>query len=585
MIYLAAICSGCFTSPTSTDSPSDGAAEHERQTGRSTTALTEGVGDSKSRLVLTDVTEQSGINASYLSGHALTILETVGGGVALADLDADHFLDVVLPGGGDIDLENSIVHGSFVRVFRNLGLNQFSEIPRDAVSRIPSDYSHACLTPDLNNDGFPEIIVTCFGEDLLLVNNGDGTFSPESLDSSQTSAKGWSTAAAALDADEDGDLDLYVARYVDWQVQDDACLNPITGTPDACAPSRYPPANDVLLRNDSLTMTPSTLPEISATGRGLGVLAADYDVDGRIDVYVANDAGPNHLYTSLSDSKFEERALWAGVSGNEFGASEGSMGVDAGDVDGDGLCDLWVTNFEYEDNSLYLGRPGGLFEHGTIAKGLSGPAKPLVGFGTRLVDLDLDGWLDIVIGNGHVYYKGNAAPYLQAPLVYRNDSGRQFHQWSVSDPWFQAGHACRGLASGDLDNSGTSDIVIVQQNAPVRLFSNGSSGRWCRLRLVGTESNRDAIGAVVTVLSSTERTPHVLRRWVTSGAGYLSQSDIRILLPIADSEVDLSVSVLWPGGRGERFDGCIPGQTNTLIQGAGASGSAEEIPAKEGAGA
>ena len=514
---------------------------------------------------LVDVTATSGLTCEYSPGNAFTILETVGGGVALADFDMDGWLDILIPGGGTIDTEHGTTAGLPISLHRNCGGFCFTQIPQEyLLPRVP-DYSHGCITPDLNNDGFPDIVVTCFGNDVVLINNGDGTFSDILLPPGASDER-WTTAAAALDIDDDGDLDLFLARYVNWSVSRDECVNPVSGKRDACPPQKYLPARDVLLRNESLNFADSKcLPRSTPPGRALGVLAGDINSDGFSDLYVANDGGVNHLYTGLPGGLFEERALFAGVSGSEFGALEGSMGVDAGDVNGDGHCDLWVTNFEYEDNSLYLGDDHSLFRHGTISMGLSGPGMIYVGFGTRLIDLDVDGWLDLVVVNGHVYYDGNAAHYQQRPLAWRNDRGRKFVEWSAGDDWFGREHAARGLATGDLDNNGAPDVVIVRQNAPVSVLKNTTTPHSVPLRLIGTTSNRDAIGAVVTIYGH-ERT---VKHWITSGAGYLSQSDNRLLLPASLINDSSTVVVQWPGGRKERFSR-IGSEEITLVQGSGA---------------
>lgn len=518
-------------------------------------------------LLLTDVTDQSGVDATYKSGRALTILETVGGGVGLIDLDRDGLLDAVFPGGGTVNVEDTRTTGSPVKLFRNLGSLEFKRVRTEMLASNRTDYSHGCITPDLNNDGFPDILITCFGQDEVWLNNGDGSFAMLMRTKGKHRSEFWSTAAAALDADADGDLDLYITRYLDWQISKDDCLNPDSQKPDVCPPLDYPPGRDVLLINDDLALSPAeNLPDTARTGRGLGTIAADINSDGSTDIYVANDAGPNHLYLGNTDGRFEECARWAGVSGNEFGANEGSMGVDAADLNGDGICDLWTTNFEYEDNSLYLGSQDQLFEHSTIAMNLAGPAKQYVGFGTRLVDLDLDGWEDILLVNGHVYYGESATGYQQPPLAFRNQAGAAFKSWKTSCTWFQSRHPSRGLATGDLDNNGTTDIVVVQQNARCTLLRNDTNTKWIRIKLTGTTSNRDAIGAFLTINTPDRR----IRRWVTSGSGYLSQSDLRITLPAALVQPETLIHVAWPGGRKETFSGLVDGITNTLIQGSGA---------------
>lgn len=511
-----------------------------------------------------DITAESAIKTAYSTGRANSILETVGGGVALIDFDQDGQPDAFFSGGGTISLDPESISGCGATLYRNDGGNRFVDVTTAACVDLPSDYSHGCIAPDLNNDGFPDLFVTCFGADRLYVSNGDGTFDEVVLPVSRPAR--WSTASAALDADLDGDLDLFIARYLDWAPASELCQNPRTGETDVCAPSRYPPAVDSLLVNEQLDFSgEGRLPESATDGRGLGVVAGDIDRDGRTDVYVANDVGVNHLYLATGPGLFRETALLSGVASDEFGAAEGSMGADLSDVNGDGFCDIWTTNFEYENNSLYLGQSVSQFDHGSVRMNVAGSGKPYVGFGTNLVDLDLDGWLDLVIANGHVYYGGGVRGYRQKPIVMRNEQGRQFVECTGSSgAYFQNDHPARGMACGDLDNDGDYDLVVVHQNEPARILRNDSrSGPATTIRLVGTRSNRDAVGAVIVAGIGDRETV----MWIRSGAGYLSQSDQRILLPV-DGET-LEIAVQWPGGTVEEFNGLRAGEYHVLIEGRG----------------
>jgi len=427
------------------------------------------------------------------------------------------------------------------------------------------DYTHGATVADYNSDGFPDLFVTAFGRCRLFQNRGDGTFDDVS-EVSRASFAGWSTAAAWGDVNDDGHLDLYVGQYLDWTPTRDAVCRDPRGQRDVCPPQRYPPAADRLYLNlgDGRFRDATVDAELRGDGRALGVVAADINGDGRVDFYVANDAGANYLYLGAAALPLADTALTAGVAFQEFGLPEGSMGVDLGDYNGDGRADLWVTNFELEDNSLYAGEADGLFRHATVAAGLAGVGFSQVGFGTGFEDFDGDGRPDLFVLNGHVYYGGGQTTYAQPAFLFRNRDGRRFDNVSNrGGPYFARPHPGRGAAVGDLDNDGSLDLVMVHQNEPVTLLRNRRrAAEWLRVRLRGIEQNPDAIGATVRAVAG-ER---VRTRWVRSGAGYLSQFDSRILLPASGP---LDVEVMWPGGHRERFPQLAPGRTHDLLEGTG----------------
>lgn len=454
-------------------------------------------------------------------------------------------------------------------MFRNEGQWRFTSVAVHAGLASPhqatTDYTHGATVADYNGDGFPDLFVTAFGRCRLFQNRGDGTFDDVS-EGSRASFAGWSTAAAWGDVNHDGHLDLYVGQYLDWTPTRDAVCRDPRGQRDVCPPQRYPPAADRLYLNlgDGRFRDATADAELRGDGRALGVVAADINGDGRVDFYVANDAGANYLYLGAAMFPLADTALTAGVAFQEFGLPEGSMGVDLGDFNGDGRADLWVTNFELEDNSLYAGEADGLFRHATVAAGLAGVGFSQVGFGTGLEDFDGDGRPDLFVLNGHVYYGGGQTTYAQPAFLFRNRDGRRFDNVSNrGGPYFARPHPGRGAAVGDLDNDGSLDLVMVHQNEPVTLLRNRRrSAEWLRVRLRGVEQNPDAIGATVRAVAG-ER---VWTRWARSGAGYLSQFDPRILLPASGP---LDVEVMWPGGRRERFPQLAPGRTHDLLEGTG----------------
>ncbi|MBW3541854.1 MAG: CRTAC1 family protein [Planctomycetes bacterium] len=513
-----------------------------------------------------DVTARTGVDFSYRNGREggqFTILETVGGGAAVFDYDGDGDGDVAVAGGGTISSERA--KGRAPVLLRNAGDWHFNDVTAAAGLEAPGDYSHACSVADFNSDGFADLLITAYGRNRLYRNQGDGSFT-EVAGEAGLDGESWSTAAAWGDVDRDGLTDVFVAAYLTWNLKHNRpCLT--GGVRDVCPPQNYPPAQDRLFRNlgDGRFEEMTEPAGVSDDGRGLGVLAGDFNADGWIDFYVANDTVANDLYWGGPDWQMREGALLAGAAVSEFGSPEGSMGVEFGDVDDDGDGDLFVTNFEMEDNSLYLSESSELFTHATVAAGLTGRARPLVGFGTGLADFDLDGRLDLFVVNGHVYYGGGRTSYEQPALLFRNAGGKRFDDVSErGGPWFAASHPARGVAVGDLDDDGAPDLVVVRQNEPVTFLRNRHTARnWLRVRLIGTASARDAVGAAVTV----DFDGREVVRFVTSGAGYLSHFDSRILLP-AEGEASV-VTVRWPAGLLEEFGPLALRQTHVLVQGRG----------------
>lgn len=509
----------------------------------------------------------------YASGHRpgqATLLETVGGGVALLDADLDGYLDLFFAGGGSIDVAAGSIGGRSGAYFRNRGGLQFDAQTAAARLEDSSLYSHGATVLDYDRDGWPDVLVTGLGGQRLYQNQGDGTF----VDRSRAAGldfEGWSTAAVAADFDSDGDVDIFVTRYCRWTLAEDQshdCGDAKRKLRDACPPQLFAPDGDRLFfsAGDGTFVDQSASLASMPPQRGLGVAASDFNSDGAIDVYVANDAGPNHLFLGAALGGWRDEALLAGVSGNEFGAPEGSMGIAVGDTNGDGRLDLYVTNFELENNSLYEGLGNDQFRHATVSSGLAGSGAPTIGFGTALADFDADGWEDLIVANGSVFYHTGQLPFEQPALLYKNLRGRFADAVSHGGTYFQRPHAGRGLATGDLDNDGATDIVIVDQiHSPTILHAEPHSDHWLGVCLRRSDGSHPALGAQVTC----EFRGRQLHRWVAIGAGYLSYSDERLLFPVDVDEPPGYVEVLWPSGVCERF-GNLPRDHHTvLIEGQG----------------
>lgn len=499
-----------------------------------------------------DVATQVGIQAQYQSGRSAsrnTILETVGGGVGLVDFDRDSYLDIYTVGGGQIDSVTGIPRGVPGRLFRQFKTEEFLDVTSHARLFHAVDYSHGILAGDYDNDGFLDLFLTCYGQCQLWRNLGDGTFQSVT-EPAGLGFSGWNTAAALADMNSDGNLDLFVAGYVDWTPES----SHEGGIPsDVPPPQQYAPLADHLF----LSMGDGRFTDISAEagirtdGMGLGVLACDLNGDSRADIYVANDVVGNHCYLGGTTFPLSEIGESAGLAYNESGTPEGSMGIDAEDVNGDGLPDLWLTNFELEDNSLYLNLGGGQFRHATAQLGLAGLGRNLVGFGTGLQDFDGDGWPDIYILNGHVQYHSKYSPFAQPAFLLKNRTGKRFDDVSeMAGSWFSIPHTARGGATGDWNNDGALDLVISCLDEPLVVLRNRVTAKpVMHLQLVGSNSARDSIGATVRVRTTAREVVH----YVKSGCGYLSQSDTRIIIPIAPDQDFVEIVVNWPSQFQERF--------------------------------
>jgi hypothetical protein len=519
-------------------------------------------------------THDSGATGNYY------MAEQMGAGAAVFDYDGDGDLDVFLVQGGPLGDTRKPGGGPTSRLFRNdLRLDGDRPVLRftDVTDRAGigwREYGMGAAVADYDNDADLDLFLTSYGADALFRNNGDGTFTDVTA-TAGVSDPLWSTSATFFDYDRDGDLDLFVANYLDFSVADNKiCADPV-GARDYCSPRVYRPVPDRLYRNEGNgRFTNVTEPSgvIKADGAGLGVTAGDYNGDGWLDLYVANDANPNQLWINRHDGTFVDEGLISGAAVNAVGNPEGSMGIASGDVDTDGDEDLFVTNIIGETFVLYENDGKGTFEDRRAAWGLARPTAPFTGFGTDWIDYDNDGLLDIFVTNGAVNVldalRDQPNPFAMRNQLFRNTGKRTFVEVTgEAGPAFADLNVGRGAAFGDLDNDGDTDIVVTRNGGPVSLLLNqvGTGNPWVQVRLEQPEGNRFGLGALVGVERAGR--PTLWRRVKTDGS-YLSANDLRAHFGLGASPALAGVVVQWPDGRRERWSG-LTGNRVTLRRGTG----------------
>ena len=524
----------------------------------------------------TDITAASGID--FIHQHSPTsnkyLIETMGGGVALFDYDNDGRLDIFFTNGAHLDdpqppgkRPDKSDRKYWNRLYRQNDNGTFSDVTEKAgVTGMPQGYyGMGAATGDYDNDGYQDLYVTNYEANTLYRNNRDGTFTDVTKQAG-VAAGGWSASAGFFDYDNDGRLDLFVTRYVEWSFRHDRhCGEKKPGYRAYCHPDNFNGIANVLYRNNgdgSFTDVSEKAGIANPEGKGLGVSFADYDADGFVDVYVANDSVASFLYRNRQNGTFEEVGLLAGVAFTEDGKTFAGMGVDFADYDNDSRPDLIVTDLSNERYRLFRQNNDRSFRDVTDTSGIGGATLPFSGWSTRFFDYDNDGWKDLFAAQGHVMDTiEKTSPnlrYQQPPLLMRNESGR-FVRVTPGDI-FQRDHAARGAAFGDLDNDGDVDIVFtnVGQRAVVLRNDGGNQRNWLAIRAVGTRSNRDGIGCRVTVTNTSGLTQHFT---ITTAIGYLSASDKRLVAGLGADTAAKRVEIRWPSGAVQTFENVKAGQT------------------------
>ena len=520
----------------------------------------------ESGIRFSDVTSDSGVAFAYENGRKAgnyTMVESLGGGLAVSDFDRDGLPDLLFAGGGKFDGEEIL--GLPASLFRNLGNLHFDNVTTAAADGFaPRVYNHAVLAADCDADGFTDFAITGYGGVQLWLNQGDGTFRESNGLAEDTL---WSSGGAWGDYNCDGHLDLYLTHYVDWSFDNHPyCPGSRPGQRDICPPRQFGPLPDRLYFSNGDGTFRGADKEIGLKpeGKGLGALAADVDHDGDVDIYVANDTTDNYLYINDGSGLFREFAMESGVAVDNMGIPNGSMGMDIFDFNRDGRVDIWVANYEREDFALYRNEGAAQFLHVSRTTGLSVLGGLFVGFGTACEDFDLDGDEDIVVANGHVILFPAASPLRQLPLVLENQDARFRRLRFAKGDYFEEAHEGRGLATGDLDRDGDADLVVSHLLDPVAVLRNDCKrpGRWLQARLVGVRSNRDGIGATLTLRTSAGN----FVRQMIGGGSYLSTCEPIVTWGLEPDLTIDSLEVRWPSGAVSVMSAPEPGRRHTIVE-------------------
>jgi hypothetical protein len=523
--------------------------------------------------IFTDESPAAGLDFTHFNGMRgeLFFPEIMGAGGALFDYDDDGDLDLFLCQGSELpqlsDRSQTLRPAPRApggRLYRNdlaVGsggepLLRFTDVT-EVVGLESLGYGMGVAVGDYDNDGFSDLYVTNHGPNQLWRNRGDGTF-VDVTEATATGDDGWGIAALFADFDRDGRLDLYVGNYVDASPANHRICHVDSTAPTYCSPSLFPPQRDRLFMGQADGRFRDASSTLGDFGPALGAIAADFDGDGRIDLYVANDGTPNLLWMNRGSDGFVDQALLAGAALSADGLPEASMGVDAADFDGDGDEDIFVTHLDRETNTLYVNDGRGMFDDRTATFALAAPSRRMTGFGTSWIDYDNDGDLDLLVVNGEVdtieeqHRTGSDFPFAQANQLFRREPSGLYRDVSqLAGPAFTLLEVSRAAIFGDVDNDGDTDVVVTNNSGPARLLVNrvGSSHAWLGLRLV-TASGRDALGARVVL--DRHDAPALWRR-VRTGGSYASANDPRVLFGLGENAKLERAVVIWPSGRREEW--------------------------------
>ena len=520
-----------------------------------------------------DVTSSAGIQFQHNSGAfgGKFLPETLGSGCAFLDYDRDGWQDILLING--MDWPGHKQHRSTLRLYRNNGNGTFTDVTTRAGLDIEM-YGMGVAVGDYDKDGFPDILVTCVGQNRLFHNTGRGTFVDVTSSSGLGKRQAFSTSALWFDYDRDGLLDLFVCNYVKWSPEHDVFCSLDGKHKSYCTPEAYRGETCWLFHNRGN----GTFEDVTASSgifdsssKSLGVAMLDDEQNGWPDLLVANDTQPNKLYRNQRNGTFKDAAVEAGLAFSSEGKARAGMGVDIADFTNSGRPGVAITNFDNEMIGLYQFE-GKTYEDVAAQAGVGMASKNRLGFGCTFLDANLDGWLDLAVANGHIdetvrNIRGNVG-YAQPPLLFLNDGQGKFHDVAGElGGGFERPKVGRGLAYGDFDRDGDLDLLLTTNNGSAYLYRNDqlAGNRSIRFRLVGTKSNRDGIGATVRIVSSGLSQT----RLVKSGSSYLSQSELPLTFGLEKRDRVESVVIHWPSGGVEEFKNLSPGRVYECTEGKG----------------
>jgi len=513
----------------------------------------------------TDVTAQAGIQFQHNSGAygGKLLPETLGSGCAFLDFDRDGWQDIILING--MDWPGHKRQKSTLHLYRNNRNGTFTDVTRAAGLDVEM-YGMGVAIGDYNNDGFPDIFVSCVGQSRLFRNTGKGTFIDATRASGLKGRQAFSTSALWFDYDRDGLLDLFVCNYVRWSPEHDVFCSRDGSHKSFCTPEAYRGDTCWLFHNrgdGSFEDVTATSGIFDTSSKSLGVAMFDYDQDGWPDLLVANDTQPNKLYHNLHNGKFKDVAVEAGIAFSNEGKARAGMGMDTGDFDNSGKPGIAITNFDNEMIGLYRSTAKGVYDDVAEPAGLGGPSKNTLGFGCSFLDTDLDGALDLAVANGHIdetvrNIRGNVG-YAQPPHLFLNLGNGKFRDVANAvGGGFEKAKVGRGLAYADFDRDGDLDILMTTNNGPALLYRNDQLGKNNSIKfyLTGTKSNRDAIGAAIRIYYNGQSQS----RLVHTGSSYLSQSELPVTFGVGKRDKIERVAIDWPNGRAEEFKDLAAGR-------------------------
>jgi hypothetical protein len=524
-----------------------------------------------------DVTEAAGIRFHHNSGAygGKLLPETLGSGCAFLDYDADGWQDILLVNG--MDWAGHRKQRATLQLYRNNRDGTFTDVTRRAGLDLEM-YGMGVAVGDFNNDGFPDILITCVGQNRLFRNTGKGTFIDVTHASGLGARLGFSTSAVWFDYDRDGLLDLFVCNYTKWSPEHDVFCSLDGKHKSYCTPEAYQGKTCWLFHNRGN----GTFEDVTAnsgifdsSSKSLGVALLDYDQDGWPDLLVANDTQPNKLYRNQRNGTFKDVAVEAGLAFSNEGKARAGMGVDAGDFENSGAPGIAMTNFDNEMIGLYRSSGKGGYEDIATSAGVGFASKTTLGFGCAFLDADLDGFLDLAVVNGHIddtvrNIRGNVG-YAQPPQLFLNNGKGMFRDVTNDlGEGFRSPKVGRGLACGDFDRDGDLDLLMTTNNGPAYLYRNDqlAGNRSIRFSLTGTQSNRDAIGASVRI----EHGGVTQSRLVKGGSSYLSQSELPVTFGVGKLDRIVRAVIQWPNGRTEEFKDLATGRRYECVEGKGIAG-------------